>query len=257
MNIALLQMNLEWEAKEANLIKAARFIVKAKEQGADIAVLPEMFTSGFSVKAQVLAEKEHGWTHDFLSAMARDNDLNLLAGYQVRRAGEKRARNVARAYDRTGRLLATYTKMHPFSYAEEDRNFLPGEGPVVFPLDGVPSSVFICYDLRFPEAFRQVAREAALVFVIANWPSSRSDHWTALLKARAIENQCLMVGVNRSGEDGNGLSYAGRSQVISPLGEELCACGETEEVLVCSTAPLDVERVRAEYPFMKDMRTGG
>jgi predicted amidohydrolase len=255
MNIALIQMSVEWEAKEANLIKAARFIGKAKEQGADTAVLPEMFTSGFSVKTQVLAEKELGFTHDFLSAMARDNNLNLLAGYQVRLAGEDKARNVARAYSRSGSLLATYTKMHPFSHAGEDRQFLPGEGPVLFPLDGIPSSVFICYDLRFPEVFRHVAREAAVVFVIANWPSSRADHWSALLKARAIENQCVVVGVNRSGEDGNGLHYSGRSQMISPLGEEVCACGEAEEVLVCSTTPHDVEQVRLEYPFLKDMRT--
>lgn len=253
VKIALVQMDVHWEDREANLGLAGTLVEDAARRDADAALLPEMFTTGFSMNLRKHGEEGDGRTHSFLSGLARRLGINIVAGYGVMHPAEGKGRNIARAYDRTGEVAATYVKMHPFSFAGEDRHFEAGASPVLFPLDDVPSSVFICYDLRFPEAFRQVAREARLVFVIANWPASRDDHWVSLLKARAIENQCFVAGVNRAGTDGNGISYTGRSAVFGPSGETVCLCGGTEEVRLCTIEPPEAERIRSKYPFLKDM----
>ncbi len=138
--------------------------------------------------------------------------------------------------------------------AGEHEHYEAGAGPVLFRLDGVPASVFICYDLRFPEAMRAVAREVNAVFVIANWPSERVDHWRALLKARAIENQFFVVGVNRAGTDANGIDYPGASGVFGPDGQEICTGSATNELLICEFVPQESERIRSDLPFLDDMR---
>ncbi|MEJ2315100.1 MAG: carbon-nitrogen family hydrolase [Nitrospirota bacterium] len=253
MKAALLQMDIAWESKGENLAKAGELLRHAGKGGCDVAVLPEMFSTGFSMGAAALAEAEDGNTAAFLSGIAEECSMNVIAGFAAK-GGTRGSRNVAHAYGRDGRLLASYTKMHPFCIAGEHEHFEAGAGPVVFELDGVPSSVFICYDLRFPEALRRVAREALLVFVIANWPSSRAGHWNALLRARAIENQCFVAGVNRTGSDGNQLEYSGGSAVYGPLGEDVCSAGQGEELLLCEFDPSYAKTVRKQYPFLKDMR---
>jgi len=253
MKIALVQMDIRWEDREANLERAGSFLEDAARGGADAALLPEMFTTGFSMNPVAHDDNEDGRTHSFLSGIARRLGINIVAGYGVVNKAGGKGRNIARAYGRVGEAAGTYVKMHPFSHAGEDRHFEAGTSPALFALDGVPASVFICYDLRFPEVFRQVAREARLVCVLANWPASRDDHWISLLKARAIENQCFVAGVNRAGTDGSGLSYRGHSAIFGPSGETVCSCGEAEEVRICSLDPDEAERVRAKYPFLKDM----
>lgn len=250
MRIALIQPDIIWEDRKANLDKAAVLIERAG--GPDVAVLPEMFNTGFSMDAGKLAEGEAGETDAFLSGLSKKHGTNIIAGFQLRMSGEPQ--NIARAYDRKGAAVATYAKMHPFSFAGEDRHFRPGAGPVLFSLDGVPSSVFICYDLRFPEVFRAVAPAALVVYVLANWPSDREDHWVSLLKARAIENQCFVVGVNRAGSDGNGLVYLGRSCVFGPSGVPVCTGGPGEETILCDLDPGEAVMHRARYPFLGDMR---
>lgn len=253
MKAALLQMDIAWEAKEENLAKAGELLRRAAKEGCDVAVLPEMFSTGFSMGAAPLAEEEDGPTAAFLSGLAGECSMNVIAGFAAR-GGFSVRRNVAHVYGRDGRLLASYAKMHPFCLAGEHEHFAAGAGPVVFELDGVPSSVFICYDLRFPEDMRPVAREALVVFVIANWPSSRREHWGALLKARAIENQCFVGGVNRTGTDGNQIEYSGGSAVYGPMGEAVCSAGQGEELLLCEFDPASAQRVRKQYPFLEDMR---
>jgi len=252
MKVALAQINIAWEAKEANLAKAERFVRRASEKGSDVVVLPEMFSTGFSMNVEAIAEGEDDRTAAFLSDMARKHLINIIGGFSAR-VGAK-GRNVAHAYGRNGARLASYAKMHPFCLAGEHEHYEAGGSPVVFDIDGVPSSVFICYDLRFPEAMRAVARKALLVFVIANWPSERIGHWTALLRARAIENQCFMAGVNRTGMDANGLRYPGASAIYGPAGEEVCLAGGREALVVCGFEPAEAEMVRRKYPFLEDMR---
>lgn len=250
----MVQLNILWEDKKANLAKAGLFIERAARERCDVVVFPEMFNTGFSMKVSALGESENGETALFLSGSAKSYGINLIAGFAVRRAGEDKDRNTAVAYGRKGELLASYTKMHPFSFAGEDLYYEAGTDTVVFNMDGVPCSIFICYDLRFPEVFRKVAPDVRVIFVPANWPSERKEHWETLLKARAIENQCFIAGVNRTGKDGNGLSYPGASHVFGPLGADICSGGEKDELLICSFNPEEVSGVRSKYPFLKDMR---
>jgi omega-amidase len=250
---ALIQLDVAWEDKRANLANAEGLVQEAAERGCDMAVLPEMFSTGFSMNVEGIAEAEDGPTAEFLSDTAKKYSINIIGGFAARGGGEK-GRNVAHAYGRDGALLASYAKMHPFCLAGEDAHYEAGGGPVVFTLDGTHASTFICYDLRFPEAMRSVAREVKVIFVIANWPSERAAHWSALLRARAIENQCFMIGVNRRGTDANGLSYDGASAVYGPTGEEVCAAPESGELLVCDFDPSEAGRVRKAFPFLNDMR---
>lgn len=254
MKIALIQLNTVWEAKRVNLERAELFTGRAAAEGCDLIVFPEMFSSGFSMNVPAIAEEGLGETVSVLSELAGQGPINLIAGFPIKTPMEEKGRNMAFFFNRTGKLDATYTKMHPFTHAEEDRHYIAGEHTSIFEIDGTPSSVFICYDLRFPEVFRSVAREVSLIFVIANWPTERKDHWETLLKARAIENQCFVVGVNRTGTDGNGMRYPGASCVVDPLGRVVCSGNETEEFLTCEIDPQDVFRVRSQYRFLEDMR---
>jgi predicted amidohydrolase len=254
VKIALIQMDIKWEAKEANLKKAGRFVKKASDAGCDIAVLPEMFGTGFTMNVRSMAEDENGETASALSGLSKKYAINLIGGFPVKsKAGEK-GRNVAFVYNRRGALIAEYSKLHPFSYAGEDKFYKAGEKPTVFKIDGIPSSVFICYDLRFPEAFRAVVKKVRLIFLIANWPLSRAEHWESLLKARAIENQCFVIGVNRVGVDGNNIHYHGGSSIYGPSGGLICRGGRKEELIIADIDAGEVYRTRKDFPFLKDMK---
>lgn len=254
MKIAMAQLNIIWEDKKANLAKAEFFVKKAVLEKCDIIVFPEMFSTGFSMKVPVIGEAEDGETGQFLSRLAKRYGINLIAGFVVRIPNEEKGLNSALAYGRKGEVLTRYTKIHPFSFVGEDLYYAAGGDTVIFDMDGVPCSVFICYDLRFPEVFRKVVPAVRMVFVLANWPAERKEHWDTLLKARAIENQCFIIGVNRTGKDGNGLSYSGASHVFGPSGTDLCSGGENEELLICEINPEDVFSVRSKFPFLNDMR---
>ena len=223
MKIALIQMDTAWESKTANYARAEKFFKKAAQEACDIIVFPEMFDTGFSMNISALSEDEKGETARVLSGLAKKYGLNVIAGFAAKTPGRKKAKNLAVVFDRSGSVIANYAKMRPFSFADEDKYFSAGNSSVVFSIEGVPASVFICYDLRFPEIFREVAREVRMIFVLANWPDTRKDHWETLLKARAIENQCFVIGVNRTGKDGNGIRYSGASHVYGPTGKRyLC-----------------------------------
>ena len=252
LRLALIQPDTAWENPEANIKKADRMLSGAAESGATVAAFPEMFTTGFSMKAHAIKGAE---ALDSLSSLASKHNINLLAG--VASASGLQGLNKALAYDNSGSLVADYSKMHPFSFADEDKHYSPGPGTAVFKLAGVASSVFICYDLRFPEVFRSVARQVKVIYVLANWPASRHDHWHALLKARAIENQCFVAGVNRTGADGEGIAYAGGSCVYGPFGEEVFLADESEGVYIVDLDISLADSTRSRYPFLKDMRADG
>ncbi len=255
MKIALVQLNIAWESKKENFEKAEAFIRQAAEGKCDVVVFPEMFSTGFSMNIGACADEGYGETAARLSGMARKHAVNLIAGFPIKSPAEEKGRNLAAVCNRKGQLNAIYTKIHPFSHAGEDACYVAGEKTVVFDIDGMPSSVFICYDLRFPEVFRKVAKEVQAIFVIANWPSERKEHWQTLLKARAIENQCFVIGVNRTGIDGNGIHYAGASGIFGPSGNVVCSGDETEEFLTGEFDPAEVARIRSEFPFLDDIRT--
>ncbi len=250
MKTALIQLNSVWESKKANLERAAFFTGKAAQEKCDVIIFPELFSTGFSMNIPVIAEDGYGETASYLSSIARENAINLIAGFAMKTPGEERARNMAVVYDRKGRPDATYTKTHSFPLSQEVERFIEGTERVVFNIDAMPSSVFICYDLRFPELFRDVAGRVKAIFVIANWPSKRKDHWETLLKARAIENQCFVIGVNRTGVDGNGIVYPGASRIFGPFGNTVCSGDDTEEFITCEFDPVETDRVRSAFPFL-------
>ncbi|MCU0665394.1 MAG: carbon-nitrogen family hydrolase [Myxococcota bacterium] len=252
MRIAAYQMDIAWEDRERNYEKAKAAARRAKEQGADVFVLPEMFALGFSLNPAVTAESEDGPTARFLRDLAVELELNVLGGV-VLHGTEGRGRNTALAYSRRGALLARYVKVHLFSFAREDAHHEPGDGPVTFELDGARCACTICYDLRFPELWRSTAQATSIAFVIASWPKTRQRHWDLLLPARAVENQQFVVGVNRVGQ-GGGLEYTGGSAIWSPLGERLAFGEESEGIVLAEVDPNEVIRVRKTMPFLQDRR---
>lgn len=250
MKLALIQLDIAWQDRDKNHQRALDFIKRAAELDCHVIIFPEMFTTGFSMDTSKIDDGSS--TDSLLSEAAERYGIYIIAGLPVKE--NNIARNIARVYARTGKIIAQYTKIHPFSYMGEDLYFTAGNETVIFDINGIPSTVFICYDLRFPEIFRKVAWDVHLIFVIANWPSSRVEHWKTLLRARAIENQCFVTGVNRTGRDGNGIHYPGCSCVYDPSGNILLMGDDREELLTVEIDPSEVQTVRKEFPFLRDMK---
>ena len=250
MRVALLQMDLAWEDVAENHRRAAKLLAQAKEGGAALAVLPEMFSTGFSMDAGRIAQPPGGASETFLREQARELGLWILASVPER--GESNPRNMAMLASPHGAVVK-YAKIHPFSFAGEDRVYTAGDRVVTADVEGVRVTPLVCYDLRFPEPFRVAAGDTDLFVVVANWPDQRREHWRTLLRARAIENQAYVVGVNRAGH-GNGLTYAGDSAAIAPLGETLAEADAREQVVFADVDPEVVKKLRARFPALEDRR---
>ena len=243
-------MDLAWEDVTENHRRALGLLTRAREEGARFAVLPEMFSTGFSMEAQRIAQPVGGPSETFLSETAQRLSLWVLAS--VPETGGPAPRNMALLAGPDG-TVARYAKIHPFSFAGEDRIYAPGDRVVTVPIEGLRVTPFVCYDLRFPEPFRLAAEETDLFVVVANWPDARREHWRTLLRARAIENLSYVIGVNRVGEGGR-LHYSGDSAAISPWGETLVEGGKEEAVLVCDVDAEVVKDARRRFPALADRR---
>ncbi|NQU09406.1 carbon-nitrogen family hydrolase, partial [bacterium] len=220
MHVLGVQLDSVWENKRANHDKVRRLLESARPEPSALVVLPEMFATGFSPTVAVTSDPVHGETRTFLAETARVYGIHLLAGL-VRTETDGRSRNEAILIDPRGGEVGGYAKMHLFSFANEHQHAVPGTAVQVWPCGGFRLAPVVCYDLRFPELFRACLQQDAQVFaVIANWPTPRVEHWLTLLRARAIENQAYVIGVNRCGRDPNN-EYPGRSQIIDPRGEVL------------------------------------
>ena len=250
MKVGLLQLDIVWEDVEASHARAARLLDQAARGGARLAVLPEMFSTGFSMRPERVAQAPGGPSETFLRERAESLGLWIVGSVPEVRDG--RARNVALVVS-PSREVTRYAKIHPFSFAGEDRQYEGGEGVVTASIEGVRVTPFICYDLRFPEPFRLAADSTDLYVVVSNWPERRQMHLRALLQARAIENLAFVVGVNRTGE-GDGVRYVGRSVAFSPWGEVLAEAGEEEGVLLCEVDPDAVSDARERFPALRDRR---
>ena len=250
MRIALLQMDLAWEDVAENHRRARRMLDQAKREGARLAVLPEMFSTGFSMNAERVAQPPGGLSETFLRSSSGELGLWIIAS--LPESSETRPHNMALVVSPEG-SISRYAKIHPFSYGGEHLHYAPGNRVVTVTIDEVRVTPFICYDLRFPEPFRAAAAETDLYVVIANWPERRREHWKTLLRARAIENQAYVAGVNRVG-DGDGLHYAGDSAAIAPLGETLAEGDDRERILVSEVDPENVAKLRARFPALEDRR---
>jgi len=249
-----LQLDIVWENKQANFAKVRRLLNQASPEPDSLVVLPEMFATGFSMNAGEVAEPSGGDSEQFLSALAKEVGVNLIGGAAIR-GRDGKVRNKALAFSPAGALTAFYAKMRPFTPGGEADHYAAGERPTAFRWGDCTVSPFVCYDLRFPEIFREAAaaHRPELFVVIANWPQKRILHWVRLLQARAIENQAYVVGVNRAGKD-PAYTYGGRSLIVDPQGEILADAGESE---VCIQAALDLaglRKYRERLPFLADMR---
>ncbi len=251
LKVAAIQHSIVWEDPPATFLRVAPLIEEAAGGGAKLVCLTEMFSAGFSMASDKIAEQEDGPSASFLIEQASKYDVWTCASVPTRSPDYERPVNRLIVCDGNG-IVAHYDKIHPFRYAGEDQHYDPGTGLLTLDLDGVQCTFFICYDLRFVTDFWDTAAVTDLYVVVANWPAARRQHWQTLLRARAIENQAYVLAVNRVGEDNNGLAYGGDSALIDPLGKTLLHAAEIETALVGDVSAAHVAEVRAKFPFHLD-----
>jgi len=250
MKVAAIQHDIVWEDPTANRSRLAPRIADAAARGADLVVLAEMFASGFSMRTDRIAEPWDGPSVQFLVEQATAHGVAVCGSVAERPAegGLPRNRFVIALADGT---VHRYAKIHPFTYGGESEHYAAGEATCTVTIGDVRCSFFVCYDLRFADSFWTLADRTDCYVVTANWPAVRGPHWLPLLRARAIENQAYVVGVNRVGS-APGLDYAGESIVVDPWGENVAAAGDAETVLIADIDPDRVARIRADFPFLAD-----
>jgi omega-amidase len=253
MHIAAVQFDIAWEDRAANHAKVRSLLDSSPPPRGGMIVLPEMFASGFSMNVKQIAQDESRLDERFVREISTRHGLWTVAGVVGRGAGG-RGRNEAVVCNPEGQLVARYCKLYPFSPAGEKEAYECGQDIVTFPCGEHVVAPFICYDLRFPEVFRRAVQKGATVMpVIANWPDTREQHRRVLLCARAIENQCYIVGVNRIGTDPQH-RYAGGSIIVSPRGEILMDAGDREGVFGAELDIAALNDVRRSLPFLRDIR---
>lgn len=253
MQIIACQLDIVWENKPANHDRVRQMLADVAISPGALVVLPEMFATGYSMHVATIAEPVGGESQQFLSALAKDFQSFVIGGVAIAGSGG-RGRNEAVVFGPEGKSLARYCKLHPFSLAGETKHYEAGEGIEIFEWHDFQVAPFVCYDLRFPEIFRQAARcGAELMTVIANWPQPREAHWLALLRARAIENQAYVVGVNRAGSDPH-VRYSGHSLIVGPRGETLAEAGEGPQVLSADVELAPLLDYRQQFPALADIR---
>jgi predicted amidohydrolase len=253
MNVHLVQFDITWENRAVNHAKVAAMLEESGPVAGSLIVLPEMFSTGFSMRLEVTAQRQDREDEAFLSALAQKHRSWVIGGV-VSEITQGKARNEAVAFGPDGGLLARYAKMQPFMLGGEGKVHELGETVTTFECQGFSVSPLVCYDLRFPEHFRSAAKLGAnLMVVIASWPVKRYHHWLTLLQARAIENLGYVIGVNRTGRDPE-LLYNGRSVVVSPHGHIIADAGEGERVVTADISVSEVESWRAQFPALQDIR---
>lgn len=246
LNLSLLQQPLRWHDGPANLAHFDGLL--AGLHGQDLILLPEMFTTGFAMDAprHALAEEEViDWLHDHARR------LQAMIGGSVALATEAGAVNRFLLVD-PHRRVHRYDKRHLFRMAGEHHFYRPGKDRVIVEWKGFRILPQVCYDLRFPVWCRN-RNDYDLALYVANWPAPRARHWTALLTARAIENQAFVAGCNRVGQDPNGLSYSGNSLILSPQGEVLAKAGDHQAaVLQAGLSLAELQDYRERFPAWMD-----
>jgi len=252
MRIAAVQHDIVWEDRDANFARLAPQVARAVGAGAELVLLTETFSTGFSMTPGI-GEPEGGPSAQFLAAQAAEHGV-WVAGTcpEVADDGELPYNSfVLAGPDGT---THRYRKLHPFTHAGEHERFRAGDGPVTVEVGGLRVTPFICYDLRFADVFWRAALDTDVYLVPANWPSPRRVHWQALLQARAIENQAYVVGCNRVGTAGDGTEHAGDSRIVSPMGELLATASGTETLVLADVDAAEVAATRDRLRFLPDRR---
>jgi omega-amidase len=256
LTITIIQSDLKWEDKTFNLQQLEEKI-KAIPQRTQLVVLPEMFNTGFSMNAANLAEGMDGESLQWMSRVSKEQKIILTGSLII--AEEKQFFN-RMVWMMPNGQMGYYDKRHLFAFAGEDKHYTPGSKRVIASVNGWKVNLQVCYDLRFPVWSRQQLGDAAsgtaaeydLLLYVANWPARRSLAWKTLLCARAIENQCYVVGVNRIGNDAHGNYHSGDSMVLNPLGEVLYHCADREDIHTITLNMEDLNNTREALPFLRD-----
>lgn len=254
LTISLVQSDLSWEHKEKNL-RHFTDIIAGLPAASQVVILPEMFSTGFSMNPEKLAEQMGGETLEWMRHMARRYRKILAGSLIVEDGGKYYNRLIWMQPD--GRSYH-YDKRHLFAFAGEDRHYTAGDKRLIVQVNGWKICLQVCYDLRFPVWARQKAQQDQqdswydMLIYVANWPERRSHAWKTLLMARAIENQCFVAGVNRVGADGNGIAHSGDSALIDPMGTVLWQPAHQEAVYTHTLIPEELKKVREQLPFLRD-----
>jgi predicted amidohydrolase len=270
LTITTIQTGVQWEDKRANLKRLEEHIFAIPEP-TELVVLPEMFSTGFSMRPEALAERMDGPTLAWMQEIAARKKIILTGSIIVEEEGNY--------YNRLIWMLPNgqygyYDKRHRFAYAGENEYYTAGHKRLIASVKGWKVLLLVCYDLRFPVWSRQTPREQQeqegpgeptttntpavpeleydLLLYVANWPERRSHAWKTLLQARAIENQCFVAGVNRIGDDGNDIYHSGDTMIIDPLGETLYHAAAREEAFTLTLLKDELTRVRQRFPFWQD-----
>jgi omega-amidase len=254
LRVALAQIDIELGQARANLDKAASFISQAAQQGADIILLPELWTTGYDLeRSHIHAQAMRAAILPELACLASQHRIYIIGSLLID-DDEGYVFNSAIMFDSTGKAAGTYSKVHLFGLMEEDRFLAAGNAAPVFVLPSCKVGVAICYDLRFPELFRKYALDGvSIVLLPAEWPTSRIEHWRTLIRARAIENQYFVAACNRVGVSKE-IAFGGNSMVVDPYGNIVVEGDETEKLLVASIDLQCVRESRTSITSLDDRR---
>lgn len=250
MIIGLAQINVFWEDMNKNMNKVEEFIKRAAKRKVQLILFPEMTLTGFTMDINKLLDSED-IIIKWLRNLAINSNINIGIGFAIK--DNKKGKNKYIFISKEGNVLLEYIKIHPFSYAGEDINFYKGNIISSCKIEEYKIAPFICYDLRFPEIFQIASKQAEIITVAANWPKSRENHWLTLLKARAIENQCYIIGINRVGES-DGLEYNGASIFVDPNGGILNEIMCKEELIVRELSLEKINEIRNKFNIKNDRR---
>ncbi len=257
LTITMLQADLKWEDKTANLNGFREKIDSIKEK-TELVILPEMFSTGFSMHPEKLAEKMDGPAISWMKKTASEKKIIITGSLIIEEEGYYFNRLV---WMLPNGQSGWYDKRHLFAYGGEDKKYTPGNKRLIASANGWKINLQVCYDLRFPVWARQqtgagqdrpAGPEYDLLIYVANWPEKRSHAWKTLLQARAIENQCYVAGVNRVGHDGHGIYHNGDSMIVDPLGAICRHAADEEAVLTFTLQKEQLLEVREKFPFWKD-----
>lgn len=252
LSCTLIQTKLFWQDANANrqMLEEKINAIKGKTE---IVVLPEMFTTGFSMQPELFAETMEDETFRWMKRIATSKKIILTGSIMIK---EDNAYYNRLIWALPNGQFGCYDKRHLFAYADEHKHYTKGDKRLIASAKSWKINLQVCYDLRFPVWARQCMRngnfEYDVLIYVANWPERRSLAWKTLLQARAIENQCYVIGVNRVGEDGNGIYHSGDSMVVDPLGEILYHTKDNEDIFTISLNKKQLEEVRNKFPFWKD-----
>lgn len=255
LNFTIIQSNLVWENVDANLQQFTTKIKNLPSIPNHIVVLPEMFSTGFSMLPSSFAETMNGKTVQWMKEISSTYKIILTGSLMIEEEGL--------FYNRLLWVLPNgqmgyYNKRHLFAYAKENEYYTAGRQQFIAQVNGFKIKCLVCYDLRFPVWASQQSQEKKeeelfdVLIYVANWPERRSHAWKSLLVARAIENQCFVIACNRVGVDGNNINHSGDSMIINPLGEVLHTASNEEATLTETITKDSVQKIRSQFPFWKD-----